>query len=560
MFDVGRWLVTSAWPYINYVPHLGTLIGSILSADVIARYLRLKGEDVLFVSGSDEHGTPIELEAIKRNMSPRELTDENHAKVKKLFEEWMISYDNYTRTESPVHKAFVQDFFLKIYKNGYVFTEESDYPYCQSCNRFLPDRFIMGTCPRCGFESARGDQCDSCGWPLEPSKLVNSKCAICGTVPLIKKTRHWYFDLPKFAGTLREYIEKNKHLPDNARNFSLKLLEDGLRARTVTRDNAWGIKASFPGSEAKTIYVWFEAVLGYLSATIEYFKNQGHPEKWKDFWLNSETRTLFFIGKDNIPFHVLLLPALLMATKEDYVLPWTVSSTEFLMFKGRKFSKSDRIGVWIDEAFDLYPVDYWRYTLLSIRPEARDANFTWEIFIEKVNSDLNDTIGNFVHRTLTFIEKNFEGKIPNPGKLQEYDKKLLNSISKTLTEINEFFMNFKLQAATVAIVNFARSANKYINEQEPWKSIKTDREKAATTLYISANITKSLSFFLSPIIPQAAEKIWKLLNLSGSVQEQGFTKLTKELNPGHKIGKPEPLFKKISMDDVEHIGIGKNDR
>lgn len=557
MSKMGRWIVTSAWPYINYVPHLGTIIGSVLSADIVARYLRLKGEEVLFVSGSDEHGTPIELEAINRNISPKELTDTNHSIIKKLFEDWMISYDNYTRTESPVHKAFVQELFLKIYKNGYIFTEENDYPYCLKCKRFLPDRFIQGTCPRCGFESAKGDQCDLCGWPLEPSKIVNPKCAICGTVPLIKKTKHWYFDFPKFSDALQKYVEGNKHLPENARNFSLQMIKEGLRPRAITRDNEWGIKAPFPGAEGKTIYVWLEAVLGYISAVIEYFKNKNNPEKWKDFWFNQETKTLYFIGKDNIPFHVLILPALLMASKENYVLPWTVSSTEFLMFKGQKFSKSNRIGVWIDEALNLYPADYWRYTLLSIRPETRDTSFTWEIFVEKVNSDLNDTVGNFIHRVLTFIDRNFERKIPTPGELQEYDKKLLNSISEVLKEIDGLFMDFRLQAVTVAIINFARSANKYINDQEPWKTIKTDPRKSATTLYVSAQIAKALAILLAPIVPQAAEKIWRLLNLPGSVHQQYLVEATKELASGHEIEKPEPLFKKISLSDVEDIGIGK---
>ncbi len=553
---LGKWIVTSAWPYINYVPHLGTIIGSVLSGDIMARYLRLKGEEVLYVSGSDEHGTPIELEAIKRNISPEKLTNENHKIVKNLFEDWMISYDNYTRTESPTHKAFVQELFLKIYENGYIFTEENDYPYCQKCNRFLPDRFIQGTCPRCGFESARGDQCDSCGWPLEPSKLVDSKCAICGTAPLIRRTRHWYFDFPKFADTLQKYILGNENLPDNARNFSLKMIEEGLKPRTVTRDNEWGIKAPFPGAENKTIYVWLEAVLGYISATIEYFEKKNDPDRWKDLWLNKETKTLYFIGKDNIPFHVLLLPSLLLASKEDYVLPWTVSSTEFLMFKGHKFSKSNRIGIWVDEALKLYPADYWRYTLLSIRPETKDTSFTWEIFVEKVNSDLNDTIGNFIHRTLTFIDKNFKRKIPTPGELQEYDKELINSIEVTLIEIEKLFMSFRLQAVTVAIMNFARTANKYINDQEPWKTLKIDPEKAATTLYVSAQIVKTLAILLAPITPKTAERIWKLLNLSGSVHQQLLSETTKELPPEHKIEKPEPIFRKISLSDIENIRTG----
>jgi methionyl-tRNA synthetase len=548
---MGKWLITSAWPYINYMPHLGTMIGSVLSADVMARYLRLKGEEVVFVSGSDEHGTPIEVEAIRQGVHPKELTDENHKKISDLFHKWGISFDNYTRTESPVHKKFVQDFCLKIYKNNYVFKEKTSLPFCPTCKRFLPDRFIEGLCPYCRHEQARGDQCDSCGKLLEPTKLLDPYCTICHTSPIIKETEHWYFDLPKFSDELKEYIKKNKQLPDNARKFTLNLIDEGLKPRSLTRDSEWGIPAPFPGAEHKTIYVWMEAVLGYISATIELFQRKGQPERWKDFWFDPSVKTTYFIGKDNIPFHTIILPALLMATKEGYNLPWNVSSTEFLMFEGQKFSKSRRIGVWIDEAIQLYPIDYWRYVLISMRPESKDASFTWEIFIDKVNSDLNDTLGNFIHRTLIFLDRYFESKVPEPGQFDEYDNQVLlaivNCTDKTACDIEQF----RLQAAISSVLELARVGNKYFNDKEPWKTIKADRKRAATTLYVVTQIVKSLAILIEPFMPFTAKEIWKLLNMSGNIHTQNWEEAKNRIPPGHKISKPQALFKKIEPSELK---------
>lgn len=472
-------LVASAWPYINYMPHLGTLIGSILSADVIARYYRLRGDQVLYVTGSDEHGTPIEVEAVRRGISPKQLTDENHELVVELFEKWGIKFDNYTRTESSVHKEFVQKTFLKIYENGYIFAEESELPYCPECERYLPDRFIEGTCPFCGYKNARGDQCEQCGRLLEPTKLIDAYCAICKSKPVLKKTKHWYFDLPKFTKPLLKFIETNEQLPENARNFSLNVIKEGLKPRAVTRDNKWGIRAPFPGAEDKTIYVWVEAVLGYVSATIEYFKKRGDEEGWKEYWFDKDAKTLYFIGKDNIPFHTIILPALLLATKEGYNLPWNVSSTEFLQFQGLKFSKSQRIGIWVDEALKLFPADYWRYYLLSTRPETKDTNFSWEQFKEKINSDLNDTLGNFVHRTLTFINQHYDNQVPKP-KLGADDKRLLKNVQKRTINAAKHLEECKLLAALKDIVSISRLGNQYLNEKEPWKLLKTNRRKPQT--------------------------------------------------------------------------------
>ena len=544
-------MVTSAWPYINYVPHLGNIVSSILSADVVARYYRLKGNEVVYVTGSDEHGTPIEIEAVRLNVPPKQLTDRNHTQVSDLFKRWGIAFSNYTRTENPVHKTFVRDLLLKIYENGYIFTQETEQLYCPKCDRFLPDRFVEGTCPNCGTDDARGDQCDSCGSLLEPTNLLQPRCAICNSTPIKETRKHWYFDLPKLTEKLTDYIQNNENLPDNARNFTLNLLKEGLKPRPVTRDNKWGIQSPFPGSEDKTIYVWVEAVLGYISATIQYFRRLGEEERWKEFWFNKEAKTLYFIGKDNIPFHTIILPALLLATHEDYNLPWTVHSTEFLMFDGQAFSKSRRIGVWIDEALELFPADYWRYSLMSIRPEVKDTNFSWTTLIEKVNSDLNDTLGNFVHRTLTFINRQFDSTVPQPSSLDEKDKAVLLEAKEIVNQNAERMEAFKLQEALRIAISLAHLGNRYFNEKEPWKTIKTDRQQSANTLYVAAQIVKQLAIILEPFIPFACEKLWTLLNLEGSVHEQLWSETEKELPPGHKINKAKPLFSKIEESEEE---------
>jgi len=533
------------------VPHLGNIVGSILSADVVARYYRLKGDRVVFVSGSDEHGTPIEVEAVRLGISPKKLTDQYHEKVVDLLKKWDISFDNYTRTENPVHKEFVQNHLLKIQKNGYIFTQETELLYCPKCKRYLPDRFVEGKCPHCNYEGARGDQCEECGRLLEPTKLVEPRCTICQSSPDTKKTTHWYFDLPSLAQQLYEYIENNEQLPDNARNFSLNLLKEGLKPRAVTRDNKWGIPAPFPGSEDKTIYVWVEAVLGYVSATIEYFQKRGEKERWKEYWFDKDAKTLYFIGKDNIPFHTIILPALLLAAKEGNNLPWNVNSTEFLQFEGEKFSKSRRIGVWIDEALQLFPADYWRYVLLSIRPETKDTNFTWKSFVERVNSDLNDTLGNFVHRTLSFINQHFDSSVPKPSKLDEYDKRVLRLAMKRTEKIAQNLEEFKLQASLRAAMGLSRLGNKYLNKKEPWNTIKTNTQASANALYVAMQIVKALAITLEPFTPATAEKFWSLLNLSGSVHKQRWSEATTPIEPGHKMSKAEPLFHKVLATEKE---------
>jgi len=541
-----RWIINSAWPYVNSVPHLGTFI-HLLSADVYARYLRLKGEEVIAVTGSDEHGTPIEVEAIRKGIPPKQLTDQIHNQILQLLDAYNIRLDNYTRTENPVHIRYTQELYRKVYENGYVYTQSVNLPYCETDQRFLPDRFVEGTCPHCGNENARGDQCESCGRVLDPLELVKPRCVFCGNAPTIKASTHWFFDLPKFRDKLYTAVKENRQLPENARNFSLRWLEEGLKPRALTRDNKWGIPAPFPGAEGKTIYVWLEAVLGYVSASIEWAEKSGKPEAWKDYWFSKDTRNVHFIGKDNIPFHVIIFPALLIATHQPYVLPWQVSSTEFILFEGKKFSKSNKVGVWIDEALKVAPGEYWRYVLIAIRPESRDANFTWRDFETHVNSELNDVLGNFVHRTLTFVNNQFEAIVPKPGTLDEKDEAIKKEIEEAPSKIASLLDGFQLRGGLAQIIELARTGNQYLSEREPWHLIKTDRSKTATTLYLATQLVGSLAILISPFLPETARGIDEQLNLGTNLTGNWWDAGKLRVEAGHKIGKPIPLFHKISV-------------
>ena len=551
---MGKWIVASAWPYVNSVPHLGNLIGSILSADVFARYLRLKGEDVIFVSGSDEHGTPIEIEAIKRGVEPKKLTDQAHEYVSSLFKKFMISFDNYTRTENPIHKEFVREFMMKLYRNGYIFEQDDILPYCPRDKMFLPDRFVVGTCPYCGYPKAHGDQCDNCGRLLHPTELINPRCAICGGPVEFRKSRHWFFDLPKLQDKVKRWLEES-NLPANVKNYSLNMIKEGLKPRSLTRDNKWGIPAPFPGAEGKTIYVWFDALLGYISATIEYFEKRGERDRWKEYWFDKNTKTVYFIGKDNIPFHAIIFPAMLLGSGEPYVLPYNIAATEYLMYEGEQFSKSRRWGIWIDEALEILPADYWRFVLIRMRPETKDTNFTWSELLRIVNTEMNDDIGNYVHRVLKFIESRFNSVVPEPGEPDNVDREFWKAVEEAPRRAEEYFEEIRLKQALGEAIELARRGNQYLNAKAPWDKIKTNPKEAATTMYFAVNSVATLAIMLAPFTPEAAEKLWKMLNMPGSVHEPGRWKEAGKqiVKPGHRIGKPEPLFRKLPADFDKRI-------
>ncbi len=546
-----KWIVCSAWPYVNSVPHLGTFI-QLLSADVFSRYLRLKGDDFVSVSGSDEHGTPIEVEAIRAGINPKELTDRYHKSICELLEKYGVTLTNYTRTHNPVHTRVIQDICRKVNDNGYVFEQTTDLPYCTKCKRFLPDRFVEGQCPYCDYDGARGDQCDSCGRVLEPIELKNSKCVICGTPPETRSSKHWFFDLPKLEGRLRSYLEASTQFPSNARNFSLRWLDEGLKPRAITRDNKWGIPAPFPGAEGKTVYVWIEAVLGYVSAVVEWAEKNGRPDDWKKYWFDKSTKNVHFIGKDNIPFHTIIFPALLMASGDDYVLPWQVSSTEFILYESQKFSKSRRIGVWVDEALEIADPEYWRFILIAMRPESKDANFTWQEFESLINSGLNDAIGNFINRTLMFIATRYDGSVPAPDVLDDTDNYIMEEIRQAPTRIGELFESIHLREALLSIVEIARNGNQYMSAREPWHLVKTNEKKAATTLYVSTQLVYALASLLAPFMPRTSEKILEQLGLGGGTTAGMWDSIgTHLIHAGHKIGKPAPLFRKVNASEIQ---------
>ncbi|HXQ93067.1 MAG TPA: methionine--tRNA ligase [Nitrososphaerales archaeon] len=553
-----KWVVTSAWPYSSDIPHLGNMIGSVLSADVFARFNRLIGNEVVFVSGSDEHGTPLEVEALKRKIPVRELADQNHQRISDIFRRWNISYDNYTRTDSEAHWNFTRELYSNIYHNdSYIFTQVERIHYCTHDDRFLPDRFVEGICPFCGFERARGDQCDNCGRPLDAERLINAYCVICKNPTELRETKQWFFDLPKMSDYISDFLSRAE-LSTNVIKFCKGWIKDGLRPRSITRDSKWGIKAPFPGAEDKTIYVWMDAVLGYVSAVIEYFERIGTPEVWKEFWLDSSTKTSFFIGKDNIPFHAIILPSLLKASGQNYNEPNLISSTEFLNFEGQKFSKSRKIGIWTDEALELLPADYWRFALISLRPEAGDVNFGWESFSEKVNNDLNDTIGNFVNRTLVgvsrFADNHFQ--FIYEDLLEEYSKLVVEARDRHI-DVRNLFDKVELQSACRAIVAQGYEANRFLSSTEPWKVVKHDKPKALQILYVALSTLKLLTSELYPIIPETSLKISKQAGIFKKTNgvptwndislDDDMPIIVSEVQPIFSKVKPEELKQKLEI-------------
>jgi methionyl-tRNA synthetase len=393
---------------------------------------------------------------------------------------------------------------------------------------------------------------------LDPLDLVEPRCSICGQKPVVESSTHWFFDLPRFSERLHAWLTSNKTLPEKVKNFSLSWIKEGLKPRAVTRDNLWGIPAPFPNSGQKTIYVWFEAVLGYLSATIEWAHRRGDPELWKKFWLEPDTRTVYFIGKDNIPFHAVILPALLMATHEPYTLPFTISATEYLTFEGRKFSKSQGVGIWLDQAIQLLDADVWRHYLVKIRPEMGDSNFSYEGLQAAVNADLNDNIGNFIHRVLTFISNYFDGLVPEPGELTPEDKAMLEEIEKTFTEVRKLFEEIRERQALECVLQLAREGNTYLNRREPWKVVKKDRAAAATILYTAAQIVKTLALLLSPFTPTTSQRILELVG-EGGLQPVWSGEKPWILRAGTRLGRPKPLFEKITDEGLERLRAGVTD-
>lgn len=542
-------LVTSALPYANGRIHLGHLSGAYLPADIYVRYKRLKGDDIVYICGSDEHGVPITITADKEKVSPKVVIDRFHELNKLAFEKFGMSFDIYSRTSIPVHHDTAQQFFKTYYDQGLLIEKKSKQFYDEKVKMFLPDRYVEGTCPRCGYDEARSDECEKCGSLYEPSELNNPKSKISGETPVLKETSHWYFPLGKYQERLEKYIEEmnNKYgWKDNVLQYCKGWFKDGLKDRAYTRDLDWGVKVPLDGAEGKVLYVWFEAVLGYISATKELSEKRGDPELWKKYWQDVSTKYVAFIGKDNIVFHTIIFPAMLMAwnetNAEKYILPQNVPANEFLNFEGKKFSKSRGWGVDVLEFLDIFPADPLRYTLAANLPENKDTDFYWKEFQGRNNGELADILGNFINRTFTFAFKHFDGKIPQCGKLDKIDEEMLAQLKECPQKVGDFLERYKIKDAVFEMMNLARAGNKYFNDSEPWVTVKKDKEKCATTVNICLNTIYTLAEIFQPVIPFSSEKIFEMLNAS----KCDWIKCgIPNLLPGHPLNQPQILFSKI---------------
>lgn len=548
-------LVTSALPYANGPIHLGHLSGAYLPADIYVRYKRLNGDDVIYICGSDEHGVPITISADKEQVSPQVIIDRFHEANKKAFQRFGMSFDNYSRTSLPVHHETAKEFFLEFYNRGLLIEKKSLQFYDDKAKMFLPDRYVEGTCPKCGNEEARSDECENCGSLYDPSELKNPKSKISGGTPTLKETSHYYFPLGKYQSSLEKYIDQMNEKyewKDNVVQYCRGWFKDGLKERAITRDLDWGIKVPVDSAAGKVIYVWFEAVLGYISSTKEYSLLKNDPELWKKYWQDTNTKYVAFIGKDNVVFHTIIFPAILMAWneggKEKYCLPQNVPANEFLNFEGKKFSKSRGWGIDVDEFLDLFAPDLLRYTLAANLPETRDTDFYWKEFQLRNNSELADILGNYINRTFTFVFKHFDGKVPSLDKLENIDEQMLKEISEYPKRISDLFEKYKIRDGVNEIMNLARDGNKYFNDSEPWKTVKSDKERCGTTLNICLQTIYTLAELFSPVLPFSSEKLFKMLN-SKEVEWKYCGKT--QLKEGHQLNQAEILFPKIEDEKIE---------
>jgi len=548
-------LVTSALPYANGPIHLGHLSGAYLPADIYVRYKRLNGDDVLYICGSDEHGVPITITADKEKVSPQVIIDRFHKANKKAFEKFGMSFDNFSRTSLPIHHETAKEFFLEFFNRGLFNEKKTNQFYDEKAKMFLPDRYVEGTCPSCGNEQARSDECENCGSLYDPSELINPKSKVSGETPVLKETTHYYFPLGKYQPELEKYVnEMNEKYgwKENVLQYCRGWFKEGLKDRAITRDLDWGVKVPVESAAGKVIYVWFEAVLGYISSTKEYSQIKKQPDLWKNYWQDVNTKYIAFIGKDNVVFHTIIFPAILMAwnkgEKEKYCLPQNVPANEFLNFEGKKFSKSRGWGIDVDEFLKIFPADPLRYTLAANLPENRDTDFYWKEFQLRNNSELADILGNFINRTFTFVHKHFDGKVPARGELEKIDEDMLKEISEYPTRIADLFEKYKIKDGVNEIMNLARDGNKYFNDSQPWVTIKSDKQKCATTLNICLQAIYILAELFYPVIPFSSEKLFEILN-SKPVEWREIGKSF--LEDGHQINSAEILFPKIEDDLIE---------
>ncbi len=536
-----------AWPYANGSLHLGHIAGCYLPADIFARYNRLMGRDVLMVSGSDEHGTPITITAEQKQTTPQQIVDEYNKEHTQNMLELGISFDLFTRTSTKNHQQVVQDLFLTLYNKKYIYKKTINSFYCRNCTRFLPDRYVEGVCPHCGCENARGDQCDKCGKILDVEELSDVKCKLCGGTPKVKQSDHLFFALSKFENKLIKWIKDKKHWKSNVHKFTYNWLKNGLQDRGVTRDLTWGIPVPVEDFESKRIYVWFDAVTGYLSASKEWAKQQGDPEKWREWWQNPQARHYYFLAKDNIPFHTIIWPSMLMGYDESLNLPYDVPANEYLCLSGEQFSKSRCVAVWVPDILQKFDPDAIRYYLSINMPENKDSNWLWHDFVAKNNDELVGTYGNFIHRVITFTSKNF-GAIPSPGELTSLDNETLHKIKDTAKNVSDALETCSFKKGLRAAMNLAQHGNYYFDQTQPWALVKTDKQRCGTVLHICLQIVQALAVFMMPYLPFSSTQMWQMLGNPHSPQH--WEDYNKKLQEGTPMEKPRPLFNKLELDDI----------
>lgn len=546
-----RYTITSALPYANGPIHIGHLAGVYVPADIYARYLRSKGEQVVFIGGSDEHGVPITIKARKEGVTPQQVVDKYHGIIEKSFKGLGISFDIYSRTSNRMHHETAADFFVKLYEKGEFIEKFSIQYYDEEHQTFLADRYITGTCPHCGFEKAYGDQCESCGTSLNATDLINPKSALSGSVPVMRETKHWFLPLDKYEGWLREWILEG-HKDDwksNVYGQCKSWLDSGLQPRAVTRDLDWGVKVPLEGAEGKVLYVWFDAPIGYISATREWAEQTGND--WEPWWKDESSKLVHFIGKDNIVFHCIVFPGMLKA-EGSYILPENVPANEFLNLENDKISTSRNWAVWLHEYLEELPgkQDVLRYVLIANAPETKDNDFTWKDFQTRNNSELLSIFGNFVNRTVVLTHKYFEGRVPAQHTLNDYDKEVLAEVAGYPAKIGYSIDNYRFREALNELMNLARLGNKYLTETEPWKVIKTDPERVKVNLNIAQQICANLAILCEPFMPFTAAKLSKMLN--SDLQGWNNAGSNALLSEGHLIGDPVLLFDKIEDETIQH--------
>ena len=547
-----RYTITAALPYTNGPIHIGHLAGVYVPADIYARYLRLIGKDVAYISGSDEHGAAIPMRAKKEGVSPQVIIDKYHGIIKKSFLDFGISFDNYSRTSSKIHHETASDFFTKMYNDGEFIEEVSAQLYDAEANQFLADRFVVGTCPKCGFEESYGDQCESCGTSHNATDLINPKSAITGNIPTVKETKHWFLPLDKHEDFLRKWILEGhkKDWKPNVYGQVKSWVEDGLRPRAVTRDLDWGIPVPLEGADGKVLYVWFDAPIGYISSTKEWAAREG--KNWEDYWKKEDTKMVHFIGKDNIVFHCIIFPSMLKA-HGDYILPDNVPANEFLNLEGNKLSTSKNWAVWLHEYLEEFPnqQDVLRYTLTANAPESKDNDFTWKDFQAKNNNELVAIFGNFINRVVVLTNKYYNGIVPEPNDFSEIDEDVLAAIKEFPLTIGKSIERYRFRGASQELMSLARLGNKYLADEEPWKVIKLDEERVKTIMYVALQISAALAVVSEPFLPFSATKLKNILNISASLSWEDVTENTVLLPATHQINKAELLFSKIEDKEIE---------